>query len=189
MPKSINPQTHPLGPKVSEHLNTTPARRPRSGTNLLEQQAGALPAKHFPHKEQTMTTTIAQRFADRQAEYREYVEALSLGERIDLEAAEQCCSVLGQPFAGLAAEADRVASLRERRGELERRADPERIAKVRRELAEAQAEIDAANEALKKPTARLAKAQERYAAIHPTLNEIARDVEQAKRDLDALARQ
>lgn len=133
-----------------------------------------------------MTATIAQRHADRLAECETYIEKLSLGKAIDLDAAEQAAVAVGTTLAGLQAKADARRAKRQQREKLQTILAPERFDKAKSEKQAAYAEWEAAKAAHEESGKRLRTAHERYSAMVSAVSRIEQERTEANRELRKL---
>lgn len=131
-------------------------------------------------------TTIAKRHADRLAECETYIDKLSLGKAIDLDAAEQAAVAVGTTLAGLQAKADARRANRQQREKLQAILDTDRLDKATAEKLTAVTELETAKAAHEESAKRLRAAHERYSAMVASVSRLEQERTEASRELRKL---
>lgn len=133
-----------------------------------------------------MTATIAQRHADRLAECETYIDKLSHGKPIDLDAAERGAAATGTTLAGLQAKADARRANCQQREKLQAILDTDRLDKATMGKLAAVAELETAKAAHEESAKRLRAAHERYSAMVSAVGRIEQERNGAQRELRKL---
>jgi hypothetical protein len=131
-------------------------------------------------------TAIAQRQADRLAEYEAFVAASSRDESIDLDRAEQVAVSLGKTLEDFESDANERREVNQQRTELQAILDPQRLDKAKAKVKADAAAMEAAKVIHDEAATQLRLAGEAYSTSVAALSHLQTETDEARRLLNKL---